>query len=233
MLPSPHTTRAFDDGAALASDLAVTVADHLATAISTRGIATIALSGGRTPAAFLAALFKQELEWARVQLTLVDDRCVPHASERSNVRLLEAARNDTPAAAATLIALTDADTGAPCADTELPETLDVLILGMGTDGHTASLFPAGDRLSDALAPGAPRLLAMTAPGAPEPRVTFSLPAILAARTILLHTEGAAKHDTLRTALSAGPVEDMPIRAILRQVERPVTLFTQPAPGSPA
>lgn len=232
MLPSPHQMRAFDDGSALARALAKDVAGALSAGIAARGIATVALSGGKTPAAFFAALFQQDLPWFRVQLTLVDDRCVPHDHARSNVHLLEAARTGTPAVAAPFIPLTEAATGAALTHADVPATLDVVVLGMGGDGHTASLFPNGDNLAAALADDAPRVLEMSAPGAPEPRVTFSLPAILQAGALFLHTEGAAKHDALRAALGAGPVADMPVRAVLRQTANPVTLFTSPNPGIP-
>lgn len=233
MLPAPHRTEAFPNGALLAQALASAVADALMAGVEQRGVATVALSGGRTPAAFLEALFGMDLPWSRVQLTLVDDRCVPHASERSNVRLVETARRATPAVAAPFIPLTDPTSGAPLLDTDLPATLEVVVLGMGTDGHTASLFPDGDHLAIALDSGAPRLLTMTAPGAPEPRVTLSLPAILSAGSLFLHTEGVAKHVTLRTALGPGALAAMPVRGVLRQSERPVTLFTHPDPGPPA
>jgi len=233
MLPNPHQTRSFDGGDSLAASLAEAVHAVLETALSARGTATLAVSGGRTPAAFLHALFHLPLPWWRVQITLVDDRCVPHDHDRSNVRLIEAARALTPAAAAPLIALTAATTGAPLLQAPVPPSIDAVVLGMGTDGHTASLFPGGDTLASALATDAPRLLAVRAPGAPEPRITLSLPAILAARALFLHVEGTAKHAALRAALAGGPITDMPVRAVLRQTACPVTLFTHPHPQEAA
>src|SRR5690606_14632384 len=87
----------------------------------------------------------------------------------------------------------------------------------GEDGHTASLFPGGDRLAEALDMQSGRMVTgMTAPGAPEPRITLTLPAILASRRILLMFAGPAKKAAYDQALLSGPVEDMPIRAILHQ-----------------
>jgi len=104
---------------------------------------------------------------------------------------------------------------------------DVVVLGMGADGHTASFFPGGDHLAEALDPDNPALLtAMSAPGAGEPRITFTLAPILASDLIALHIEGEDKNTVLMKALSDGPVADMPIRAVLRS-GRPVSVFWAP------
>ena len=123
--------------------------------------------------------------------------------------------------------LTNRETGAPLLDVSFPQRFDVVVLGMGTDGHTASLFPDGDQLREALADDAPPLLAITAPGAPEPRVTMSLRRINATRSCFLHLEGTPKHETLRRALRTGPTEAMPIRAFLRQSSPQIHLYTTP------
>ena len=97
---------------------------------------------------------------------------------------------------------------------ELPEPFDAVVLGMGSDGHTASFFPGGDTLAEALTADGPAL-AIRAPGAGEPRITFTLPRLLRTDGLYLHIEGEEKADVLDTALGDGPVEDMPIRAVLR------------------
>ena len=97
---------------------------------------------------------------------------------------------------------------------------------MGDDGHTASFFPGGDRLAEALDPaGLPRVLPMRAPGAGEPRITLALPVLLAARHLYLHIEGAGKRVVLERALSAdGAGEELPIRSLLRQATSPVPAY---------
>ena len=223
MLSSPHTSRTFVSGSELAEALAQEVGALLHDRIQTAGHASIAVSGGRTPALFLSTLFGRDLDWKQVRLTLADDRCVPHQHERSNMGLIRRAIEGTPAAAATLIPLTEEGSGNARLDLDLPP-LDVLVLGMGTDGHTASLFPGGDQLSSALAADGPKILSIEAPGAAEPRVTLSLSALLSARHRFLHIEGTAKAETLRRALQDGAIEEMPIRAVLR---RALNLFYAP------
>jgi 6-phosphogluconolactonase len=99
-----------------------------------------------------------------------------------------------------------------------------VVLGMGTDGHTASFFPGGDKLAEAIDPHTQaRIIGINAPGAGEPRLTFTLPAILEAKFIALHVEGAEKQKVLAEARQPGPPEAMPIRAVL-QSSNPVTIY---------
>lgn len=224
---------AFTDPATLAAALADAVADNLRTALLERDSASLALSGGNTPKAFMRALSAQPLDWSRVAVTLVDERWVPEDNPRSNAALLREHLLQGPASAARFLPLYR-DTLAPedaldevehdLATLALP--FDAVVLGMGNDGHTASFFPGGDRLAEALDPdSAQRVLPMRAPGAGEPRITLALPPLLAAHHLYLHVEGEEKRAVLAQALSGtGEGAGYPIRAVLRHACAPVRTY---------
>jgi 6-phosphogluconolactonase len=232
-LPAPPVRRDFVDREALAEALASTVARDLRTAIAERGLASAALSGGSTPARFFAALSQQPLPWDKIAVTLVDERWVPSGHARSNETLLREGLLQGAATAARLVSLiTGADTPEEGSEevaarlAALPQPLDVVVLGMGADGHTASFFPGGDHLAAALDPECrAAVLPMRAPGAEESRITLTLPLILQAGTVYLHIEGAEKAAVLAAALREGPAEAMPVRAVLRA--RPVEVYWCP------
>ena len=214
------TIAQYPDKAILAIDLAEIVAGQLNEAIEQNGRASLAVPGGRTPGAFLRALAEQEVDWAKVQVMLTDERFVDEESPRSNTRLLKETLLQGKAAAATLVPM--AMPGATPEDVlealeagikpALP--LDVLVLGMGEDMHTASLFPGADRLKEALAANAPVLLPMRADGAGEPRLTLTAPVLQAATAVHVLITGTAKMAALMKAFEEGPAEAAPIRVVL-------------------
>ena len=225
----------FPDKSTLAKALAEAVANDLKAGIEERGEASIAVSGGSTPGKFFAALGKRkDLDWEKVTVTLVDERWVPDTSDRSNAMLVNEKMLQGPAASAHFVPLYQGGdepdaTGIAKADAAIaavPHPFDAVILGMGNDGHTASFFPGGDHLDEALAGEGP-VVTMRAPGAGEPRVTLTLPVLLAARALYLHIEGEEKAATLARALADGPVEDMPVRAVLRAAATPLTIYWCP------
>lgn len=225
----------FADRDDLAETLAESVAQNLRDGIAGRGRAALAVSGGSTPARFFAALSgRTDVDWAKVVITLVDERWVDETSDRSNARLVRETLLTGPAAAALFVPLysggaeptPEAITLTRQALDEVPRPFDAVILGMGGDGHTASFFPGGDTLDAALGDPGP-VLAIHAPGAGEPRVTLTLPHLLATRALYLHIEGEEKARVLDKALGDGDVADMPVRAVLRQDENPVTVFWCP------
>ena len=227
--------RSFGSKEDLALALAEAVAGDLMQGISSRGQGTLAVSGGSTPARFFAALGKRkDVDWDKVLVTLVDERWVPETSDRSNAGLVNMKLLQGPAAVARFVPLYSGG-DAPDANAigrtreqlaALPERFDAVVLGMGSDGHTASFFPGGDALGEALTGSAP-VLAIRAPGAGEPRVTLSLSRLLATEGLYLHIEGEEKAQVLETALGEGPVEDMPVRAVLRQDRTPLTVYWSP------
>lgn len=227
--------RDFGDKVELAKALAGSVAERLKEGVAARGIAVLAVSGGSTPARFFAALGRmKDVDWENVRVTLVDERWVEETSERSNAGLVNEKLLQGPAAVARFVPLYSGGSAPDKAAlertrmqiAELPDEFDAVILGMGNDGHTASFFPGGDTLAQALTGDEP-VLAIRAPGADEPRVTWSLKRLLRTRGLYLHIEGEEKAGTLGLALAEGPVEDMPVRAILRQTQTPVTVFWCP------
>jgi 6-phosphogluconolactonase len=221
--------RDFADKQQLASALAEAVAQDLRTAVAARGRASLAVSGGTTPALFFRTLAgRTDVDWDKVTVTLVDERWVDESSERSNARLVKANLLQGPAAAAMFVPLyrggAEPNIAATNAALEaVPMPLDLVHLGMGNDGHTASFFPGGDNLHEALTVEGPAV-SMTAPGAGEPRVTLVLRRLLEARALYLHIEGEGKVETLRQAEAEGPIEAMPVRAILRATQTPLTIY---------
>lgn len=226
--------RSFADKPTLAKELAEAIAERIRTAIAERGEVSIAVSGGSTPGRFFTALGKtKDIDWSKVAVTLVDERWVDETSDRSNAQLVNEKMLQGPAAVARFFPLysggvePDAEQVAKTnalVDT-LPKPFAAVILGMGNDGHTASFFPGGDTLDEALKGQGPTL-AIRAPGAGEPRITFTLPRLLETDGLYLHIEGEEKAAVLEKALGAGPVEDMPIRAVLR-ADAPLAIYWCP------
>ena len=226
--------RSFADKVTLAKELAEAVAERIRTAIAERGVAAIAVSGGSTPSRFFQALGKtKDIDWEKVIVTLVDERWVDDTNDRSNGLLVNERLLQGPAAVASFLPLYsggDEPTAEAVAKTNtllqrLPEQFAAVVLGMGGDGHTASFFPGGDTLEQALTSAGPTI-AIHAPGAGEPRITFTLPRLLHADGIYLHIEGEEKSVVLDMALAEGPVADMPIRAVLRS-GHPVNVYWCP------
>lgn len=211
---------AFDTRKDVAEWLAASTASALRKAISRRGFASLAVSGGSTPKLFFQHLSRQELDWGKVTVTLVDERWVPASSDRSNARLVAIELLQRNAARANFLPLYRPELTPETIGELEPELHPLLpfsavILGMGTDGHTASFFPGGSNLEAAVQRDTPRLIIGTeAKGAGEPRVTLTLPPIVGAENIFLHIEGQEKRDVLEEASGTGDPAAMPIRFVL-------------------
>ncbi|MBZ9796832.1 6-phosphogluconolactonase [Mesorhizobium sp. ES1-4] len=223
----------FPDRSQLASALAAEVADRLMMAIKRRGTALLAVSGGTTPAKFFAALSATPIAWDKVIVTLVDERFVPVSSPRSNAGLVAANLLQNAAKAARFVPLyheaagiEDAAASDDAALRSLPWPLDIVILGMGPDGHTASFFPDADDLPKLLDPASDRMiLPVHAKSAGEPRLTLTLARIIDADFLALHIEGEEKRVAFDNAVAPGPRK--PIRAVLDASPKPVEVFWAP------
>ena len=222
----------FPDGAALAPAFADWTADILRAAIAARGMALLVVSGGSTPKRYFAALSGRDLDWSRVAVTLADERRVPDDSPRSNAKLVRETLLQGAAAKAQFCPLADSRVPpeqelaqAASRVAQLPLPADLVVLGMGDDGHTASWFPHAAGLAEAVDPAARALVAaMDAPDGLEPRLTLTGRALLRARALALHVEGAKKAEVLARAQGEGAVADMPIRAVLRGAGDRLALF---------
>jgi len=201
----------FTDRQKLAERLAEDIAFQLRREIDREGRASLAVSGGSTPDLLFDALSKTPLDWERTLVTLVDEREVSSDHERSNERLVREKLLQNYAAPARFISIRDNDETA-----ELPYRFAAVVLGMGTDGHTASWFTGGDTLALAVNPNAGRLvMTLTAPGVEEMRHTLTMPSIANARFLTLHIEGIDKRNALVDATDEGDADAMPIRHIIR------------------
>ncbi|MGX9726368.1 MAG: 6-phosphogluconolactonase [Candidatus Electronema sp. VV] len=222
----------FPDQQTLVSALVEHLAAALRRDIAAQGRASLAVSGGSTPLPLFERLSALDIPWQNVLITLADERWVDAASPDSNEALVRRSLLRNRAAAATFIGLKTAaaTAAAGAADCEtrlaaLPKPFTAVILGMGNDGHTASLFPGAPQLAEAadLRCGT-RCAALRPQTAPHERISLTLPALLDTREIILHITGPEKKAVLEQALSAGPSEEMPIRFILRQQTVPVAVY---------
>ena len=221
-LPQGVNARTFKNPASMAEGLASSVAAQLNQAIAEQGVATLVVSGGRSPVAFFESLVKQPVDWSKVVVSLADERWVPVEHADSNAGLLKKHLLQGPAAKARFVGLYNAaatvERAALEADQGLAELppIDVLILGMGDDGHTASLFPNSPNLSEALQlDNSRRCWAMLAPTVPHQRLSMSRSLLASAKHKVLSIQGQSKLNTLNEALGGTDVAALPIRAFLQ------------------
>ncbi|GLX80281.1 6-phosphogluconolactonase [Thalassotalea insulae] len=202
--------------------LAENVAQLLIQAVKQKGKASIAVSGGSTPKGFFNALSQKDLPWQDITITLADERWVGIDSDDSNTRLVHENLLQNKAVNAKFFHLKQGDelTDETLADLNLAAKssilpLDVLILGMGEDGHTASLFPCSEQIAQALSSSTAPLLKVVPQTAPYQRITFSFAYLKQSKNTFLHISGTNKHAVLEQAIAGNDSRAMPIRAFLQ------------------
>jgi 6-phosphogluconolactonase len=203
-----HELEISPDPAAVARRAAAYVADRARTAVSEQGRFTFAVSGGKTPWAMFAELASEDMPWADTELFQVDERVAPEGDPDRNLTNLLASIKDAPARVHPM-PVNDADLTAAAAAyaTVLPQRFDLMHLGLGPDGHTASLVP-GDpvlEVTDAL-------VAVTQPYQGHPRMTLTYPALTRADQLLWLIAGADKRDPLAKLLAGD--ESIPAGRVL-------------------
>ena len=222
----------FSGALALNQNFAGKIADALRQGIAANGKASLVVSGGRTPLDLFIQLTRQELDWSKVVITLADERWVSPDNGASNEKLVRNNLLQGFAASATFIGLKN-DAASPFEGADqteqalkaLPRPIDVVNLGMGDDGHTASLFPGASNLAAALALDSDRTcMGMTPLTAPLDRITLTLPVLLDSRNIYLHLMGEAKREVYERAEKGTDVNEMPVRAVLNQQQTPVSVY---------
>jgi 6-phosphogluconolactonase len=219
----------------LADAVAGDVGFIIESAIDARGASLVAVPGGSTGPAIFTKLVGQKLPWKKVTIIPTDDRLVPMEDDRSNVRAL--AKAFLPAGARVIPIAADisdyrlAGNSADARLQDLPWPPDLVWLGMGKDGHTASIFPGPD-LQDALdAPKARRAIGVMPdplpPEAPVARVTLTRAAILSARTVMITITGDEKRAVLEQAIADGQSSKLPIGRVLAEAEQPIDIHWCP------
>lgn len=233
LLALPNTIEQRLDASPDTSALRMTadIATELDQAIHERGQASLIVSGGRSPIAFFEALSGAMLDWSKVTVSLADERWVAADHADSNARLVREHLLQGPAAAARFIPLAHADSAPEAALPRverdlatLPSPFDIVVLGMGDDAHTASLFPNLPETERALDPNAAESLAITRPStAPHARITLTLAALKRSRRIVIQIHGSKKREVIEAAVGQPPIR-CPISAILSLREIPLRLY---------
>jgi 6-phosphogluconolactonase len=222
----------YDDAASLAEAAAGAVVSALEAGLRLKGSASLAATGGRSPGAVYDRMALAPLDWRHVRVTLTDERWVDPSSPDSNERLVREHLLQHRAAEALLHPLRDREPSPEAAAHHASTLLhawppfDAVMLGMGEDGHVASLFPGSPALALGLDPEAPACIAVP-PGegrAPaQTRLSLTIRPLTTAGLVVILTSGAAKRAILQQALAGGDPSELPVRAVL-QLARSVRIM---------
>ncbi len=222
----------FDTALEAGTALAGQIAGSLATGIARNGAASLAVPGGRTPVPLFEALRGGDIDWSRVRVTLTDERHVPESDAGSNAALVKRTLLQGPASVAGFMPLyrgaadIKADARAATQDVaRLPLPFEAVVLGMGEDGHFASLFPASPGLAQALDPhAAPACVPMHASAPPHERLSLNVSALTRTRRLFLFIAGEAKLALLQRAAGGADAMQWPIAALLAVREPALEVF---------
>lgn len=227
----------YSDNSDLIKELAPKIGSTLRQVISKRGRASIAVSGGKTPAPLFDALSMQDIPWSLVTITLVDERWVEENNPASNALLVREHLLQNRAALAQFVGLKSAHEDPFEASIVVQMRLlkrvmplDLVILGMGEDGHTASFLPGATGLSEALAPDSNCLCCGIQPSEGLARMTLSLPTLLSAGIRILYIAGKDRYQMLVNAMQSGAADEVPVRAVLHQPQYPIDIYYAEAGG---
>ena len=198
--------------------LAERVASELSEALAQKSRASLVVPGGTTPSPFLRNLSMQELDWSRVDVLLGDERFVPTTSPRSNTKLIRETLLQNHAVNGCMMDFWQPDTTPEQMieklRQQLPDVLDVCVLGMGTDMHTASLFPDMPNIADALDDPNDQKVFVVRPEGQETRLSLSAPVLASAKFLHLLIIGQEKKDALNRAVATENTHKAPIKALI-------------------
>ena len=209
---------------------AARIAWLLDAAVAERNRASLMLSGGNTPAPVLRALKNAPVDWPKITVSLVDERLVPPDHADSNQRLVTDTLDPEGLGARFLPLYSPAASPQAAAEAAtrrlatLPLPLDIVLLGMGDDGHTASLFAGAPEFETALSSDAPICVCVNPPAAPHTRLSLSLPALLAARHPLLLISGARKWSVYQESRRRDDPDKLPVSALLHRATHDIELY---------
>lgn len=210
--------------------LSQSIASNLEEAIKNKGVATLLVSGGSTPKPLFEMLRKIPLAWDKVKIGLCDERWVDNEHKDSNAHLVQEVLLKDEARLARFVGMYNDEQENRLAEELCSQKLkaelfpfDVLVLGMGTDAHTASLFPNNERIQEAFSSDE-LCITIEPTTAAHKRMSLTLNAILSAKNIYLHFEGKEKRVVYEEALKGEDKESMPIRAVLHQKMKNIEVY---------
>ncbi|MGI9286323.1 MAG: 6-phosphogluconolactonase [Pseudomonadales bacterium] len=223
----------FECSAELEDELADQIAATLGEACAHRIRPSLIVSGGRTPAPLFKKLSHKDIPWQKIAITLADERWVDPSDSASNEKLVRSTLLQNKAAGAQFIGL-KTDHSTPAAGlqdietrlADIPQPFDIVLLGMGDDGHTASLFPDAPELNAALQ-SENMCQPMHPASAEQARISLTSSALLNSREIIVYIAGPQKLEVMSAALSGNDVLHMPVRFLFQQQRVPVTFYWSP------